>query len=118
MTFTLYNHFRLHRFNKLIVGGVCLVFLLINSGVLHAQVATASVEGLIIDSVSLKPLIGASISIEGTTIGAVSRAEGQFKLTGLAAGTFTLRVHALGYALHREQIKLRSGEKLSVFVGM
>lgn len=104
-----------HTFYKLLATVACFVVLL---SVASAQTSTSSIEGLVIDSVSLKPLIGASISIEGTTIGAVSRAEGQFKLSGLAAGTFTLRVHALGYALHREQIKLRSGEKLSVFVGM
>lgn len=60
-----------------------------------AQQMPRSVQGLVIDENS-EPLIGASVSVPGTSVGTVSDLDGKFEI-GLPAGARTLQCAYLGY---------------------
>lgn len=54
-------------------------------------------EGSVRDAGTGFPLAGAQVSVVGRETRAVTRADGTFHLTGLAAGVYTLRADRLGY---------------------
>ena len=55
------------------------------------------VEGKIRDARTGEPLPGAHVSVVGKGTWAVTRGDGTFHLTGMAAGVYTLRADRLGY---------------------
>ena len=54
-------------------------------------------EGSVRDAGTGEPLAGAQVSVVGRGTRAVTRADGTFHLTGLAAGVYTVRADRLGY---------------------
>ena len=71
---------------------------------------TATLRGTVADSLSGQPLAGVSVGLEGQTGGTATDALGNFKLGGIAAGTYLLRVGALGYAAQALPLTLAAGE--------
>ena len=63
---------------------------------LSAQ-STGRISGTVVDSLNGAPLIGANIYFIGTAIGAASDREGFFRITGIPAGDYTVRISYLGY---------------------
>ena len=55
-----------------------------------------------------EPLAGASISVEGQQKGAAADASGEFSISGLAPGSYTLVISAVGYATERRTIAVTS----------
>jgi iron complex outermembrane receptor protein len=64
---------------------------------------TSAVTGRIIDRESGQPLAGAHISLPGTTQGAISRADGTYRLP-LAPGRHVVFVSYVGYAPRRDTV--------------
>ena len=66
----------------------------------RAQGTTAMIEGRVTDATSLRALENVQVTIDGTQLGALSNAQGGYRITGIAvpAGTATvlLRVRAIG----------------------
>jgi outer membrane receptor protein involved in Fe transport len=81
---------------------------------LSAQVAvaqrTAALRGTVTDSLSGQPLAGVGVGLLGEPGGTATDALGQFRLSGLAAGTYRVRLGALGYKLKTSEITLAAGE--------
>lgn len=75
--------------------------LFILSGSVFAQ--TGSVTGTVTDSDRL-PLPGATVQVQGTTLGAVSDADGQYHIEAIPSGEQTLIVRFLGYRTLRTSI--------------
>ncbi|RFP66965.1 TonB-dependent receptor [Hymenobacter lapidiphilus] len=71
---------------------------------------TAVLRGTVADSLSGQPLVGVSVGLEGQPGGTATDALGNFRLGGLAAGTYTLRVGALGYRGQTLPVALAAGE--------
>ncbi len=71
---------------------------------------TAVVEGLVIDANTRRPVPEAVVMLAGTSFSALTRADGNFRLPGVPAGTFTLRVSHLAYGEHTERIDVGAGE--------
>ncbi|GAB3830504.1 TonB-dependent receptor [Pontibacter rugosus] len=57
-----------------------------------------------------RPVAYASVALAGKS-GATADAAGSFKLSGLAAGTYTLQVSAVGYKPLKQEITIRPGEE-------
>lgn len=55
------------------------------------------ISGQILNAATRTPISGASVSVEGTTRGAVSRQDGKFRIVNVQAGVVALRARALGY---------------------
>lgn len=60
--------------------------------------ATGTVTGSVHDQKTGEELVGASVLLVGTTLGASADLEGKFTLRAVPAGTYELRVSYLGYA--------------------
>jgi hypothetical protein len=56
------------------------------------------VEGRVVDSESGEPVVGASVFIPGTTIGAAADANGDFFILNVRPGTYEFRITAVGFA--------------------
>jgi len=77
--------------------------------VLSASVASAqSVAGKITDAQTNQPLAGARVSIGGGAQGAISRSDGTYRLP-VAAGTYVIRVSALGYTPITDTVVVSGG---------
>lgn len=63
----------------------------------NAPIVNATVSGTILDAATDSPLIGATVTIKGTTNGAATDANGQFQLVTGQKLPFTLVVSFLGY---------------------
>jgi hypothetical protein len=55
------------------------------------------VQGRVLDNANGQPLTGASVYINHSTIGTITRPDGSFALSGLAAGSYELVVSFVGY---------------------
>jgi hypothetical protein len=72
---------------------------------------TGSVFGKIVDAATGEELIGANILLEGTTIGAASDIEGNFKINNIPSGTYSLIASMIGYSkLTVTNLKIAAGE--------
>ncbi|AYQ32896.1 TonB-dependent receptor [Runella sp. SP2] len=74
-----------------------LLFFVFQSNAQNTPVINATLSGTVIDAVTNERLIGASVSIKGTTNGASTDANGEFRLITGQKLPFTLIVSYLGY---------------------
>jgi outer membrane receptor protein involved in Fe transport len=73
------------------------MFLLFSvAGTLFAQ-QSSEIRGKIVDSLTVEPLVGATVVLTGTTLGGAADIEGQFAVRKVPAGTYDLRVSMIGY---------------------
>ena len=86
-----------------------LFLLLFLGGAAQAQ-GTATLRGTVADSLSGQPLVGVSVGLQGQPGGTATDALGNFRLGGVAAGSYTLRVGALGYRGQALPVTLAAGE--------
>ncbi len=77
--------------------GLLLLFLLNICFVQGLQAQTGVICGTVIDTKYKEPLIGASVSIEGTTIGAIADIDGNFRIENVNPGTYTLIASYVSY---------------------
>ncbi len=71
---------------------------------------TATLRGTVADSLSGQSVAGVSVGLQGQPGGTATDALGNFRLGGLAAGSYTLRVGALGYRAQVVPVTLKAGE--------
>ncbi|MBN2417209.1 TonB family protein [bacterium] len=76
------------------------------------------ITGTVVDEETGDPLNGANVMIENKTLGAASNSKGQFRITGLTAGTYTLYVSFMGYESTFTDVTLKKEETVTVRVPM
>ncbi len=76
-------------------GFIPLIFLLFSFSVVFAQ--TGTIRGVVKDKVSDEPIIGANVSIQGTSLGASTDLDGLFVISKVTPGTYTLIISSIGY---------------------
>jgi TonB-dependent receptor len=77
---------------------------------LASAVGQGIIRGSVVDSATAEPLVGASVMLEGTAIGAPTDIEGRFRLSGVAPGAYSLKVSYLGYHPTSRSVTLGSDE--------
>jgi hypothetical protein len=87
-----------------------LLALLLGGHTAAAQQPAASLRGTVTDSLSGQPLAGVRVALRGQPGGTATDALGQFRLAGLAAGTYQLQLGALGYRPKTTPVTLLAGE--------
>ena len=73
----------------------CFCILCIQVSISYAQ--TGIVSGTVKDKKTGQPVIGATISIDGTGLGAVADTDGKFAIREIPARSYNVKVQALGY---------------------
>jgi iron complex outermembrane receptor protein len=68
-----------------------------------------TVRGRVADS-SGGPVVRATLSVDGTTLRAVTNERGEYALTGVPVGSWTMRVRALGYAPQAVSLTVAAGQ--------
>jgi len=61
------------------------------------QIKTGRIKGVVIDSDTKTPLIGVSVMIEGSNIGAATDVNGNFAFDNVEIGSYTLSFKCIGY---------------------
>jgi len=92
------------------IGGVLLAALWIAP--LRAQQPTGTVGGRVVDDASKQPLSGVTVTIGSR--GAQTLGDGHFLITGVAAGTDTIRARMLGYAPGAQAVTVVAGQTVVV----
>jgi len=57
-----------------------------------------TISGKVVDSASAQPLVGVTVSIDGSDRRALTIADGSYRLSAVAAGTQIVRARRIGYA--------------------
>jgi TonB-linked SusC/RagA family outer membrane protein len=75
-----------------------------------------TVQGLILDQASNRPLPGAEVHIQGTELRMITNEQGRYLIMNVPAGTHTLRVELLGYNTVTRQFTVTAGQTTTVNV--
>jgi TonB-linked SusC/RagA family outer membrane protein len=70
---------------------------------------TGTIQGTVTDAQGGSPVVGARVTVDGTSIGAATGADGRFVLRNVPAGTRTLRAAMLGYASAQRTVAVTAG---------
>jgi TonB-linked SusC/RagA family outer membrane protein len=81
---------------------------------LSAQGATGTIIGRVVESATQQPISGASVVVQGTELGTLSRADGGFLLSNVPPGTHVLVASRIGFGSQRQQVSLQAGESSRV----
>lgn len=80
--------------------------------------AQTTVKGLVYDKKTNEPLIGASILVQGSTLGTITNVDGMYELAKVPAGVQTLVVNSMSYEPQKVQVVLESGKAQELNVAM
>jgi hypothetical protein len=75
-----------------------LIGALLTFSCLFAQPVAGTLSGVVTDSAGNKPLAGASVFLNSTSIGTITHADGSFALKGIPRGKYQLVISAIGYS--------------------
>jgi len=75
---------------------------------------TGTVTGRVTHATTAAPLQGAQVQIVGTQRGGISDAQGRFLITGVPAGSQTIRVQFLGYSAVEQPVTVTAGGTATV----
>ncbi len=64
---------------------------------------SGSIKGKVVDETN-QPLPGSSVSIDGTTLGSTTDVSGNFTITGIKPGNYTLTANFLGYVALKKTV--------------
>jgi len=78
---------------------------------LHASSAS-SIEGVIKDSQTQKPLPGANVYLKGTIYGSATDLKGRYLIINVPAGNYVLCVDYIGYERAEYQIQVKPGSRI------
>lgn len=70
-----------------------------------------SIRGRVLDAANQGSVPGANVLIEGTTLGAATNLQGEYVITGLAPGTYTLVASFIGYQRQTQVVSVAAGEE-------
>ncbi|NOQ22347.1 MAG: TonB-dependent receptor [Candidatus Aegiribacteria sp.] len=85
-------------------------------GVLAASAAGGLLEGIVVDSVTGEPLIGATVAVEGTDLGGFTDASGAFRIDGVQEGFVTLMVSSVGHG--ELELGIEESERSGIMIAM
>lgn len=84
------------------------VFLALPAAV-HAQ-GTGQVSGQVTSAANGQPMDGAQVVVQGTEIGGLTDADGQYSLRGVPTGEQTIQVQLIGYERASQTVTVQAGQ--------
>jgi len=64
---------------------------------LYSQTGSAKIKGKVTDSITGVTLPGATVVLDGTSLGAATNLEGEYIISNIKPGTYTIKVTYIGY---------------------
>ncbi len=61
------------------------------------QKQSGLLAGIVLNSSTKEPIVGATVVIQGTTMGAATDADGKFSISNIPIGTYTVRISTIGF---------------------
>ncbi|HVO75954.1 MAG TPA: carboxypeptidase-like regulatory domain-containing protein, partial [Ignavibacteriaceae bacterium] len=92
------------------IPGILLSLILFLFG--NSSASASSIEGIIKDTLTNEPLIGANVILTGTSLGAATDESGKYIIRNIPAGFYTMRVTYIGYETMEEQVQVKENEIL------
>jgi len=94
-------------------------FFVISAGIMDAQPA-GKISGNVKDAANLSPLGNVNIIVVGTSRGAVTDNDGNYKIEGITEGSYTIQASMTGYKTERVKINLaeNSSSKLTLIYSL
>jgi len=83
-----------------------------------AALAQGTVYGVVTDSLTGEALPGANVYLVGTGKGSATDLEGRYRITGIAPGTYTLRVSYLSYQTRELPLRIQDGETIVLNIAL
>lgn len=71
-----------------------------------------TIKGTVVNSKNLQPIVGASIVVVGTKLGVYSTKDGNYKITNIPIGRYSVKFSAVGYEPRIFNILLTSGREI------
>lgn len=93
------------------IARLCILLFAVLS--LNAYGQTGRISGTVVDRATGETLPGASVLIEGSTIGSTTSIDGRYELN-VPAGTHTLVASFIGYDVSRREITITAGASLTI----
>ncbi len=88
--------------NKIIV--ICITTALINA-------QSATIKGVVSDSVNSNALIGANVIIEGTSLGMATDNDGKYNISNVSPGTYNIKVSYIGYETAEKELIITESDE-------
>ncbi|RFM25123.1 MAG: PEGA domain-containing protein [Candidatus Thermochlorobacter aerophilum] len=96
---------------------ICLsAVMLISTGFAHAQNGT--LKGYVKDADTKDPLVGASVALHQTKLGAIANANGYFEIREIPEGIYEVRVSAVGYKTRFKQVHIYAGKTETIEIAL
>ena len=80
--------------------------------------AQGIIHGVISDSLTTKPLVGANVYLGGTALGQATDLNGVYRIVQVPAGSYTLKISYIGYLSKSLNITVRDDEQLDINVDL
>jgi TonB-dependent receptor len=68
--------------------------------------AQGTMQGVVSDSLSNRPLIGANVYLRGTSLGGITDLEGKYRITSIPQGTYKIRISYVGYVPKEVEVNI------------
>lgn len=92
---------------------VVAMLLLVGNTTAQQASVNGTINGRVVDAATGDPVIGGSVAVDGTRLGAYTNVNGQYTIRNVPAGTYTLKVTSVGYAVKTiEQVKVDVGRTI------
>ncbi|MBL0341889.1 MAG: TonB-dependent receptor [Bacteroidetes bacterium] len=76
--------------------------------------AQSNISGTVVSNSSGKPLPGATVTVQGTYVAAVTNEQGMFSINNFSNGSYVLEVRFVGYATYRKLIDFSNTAQLKI----
>src|SRR5207247_3534678 len=90
-------------------GGLVLGAVL-GGGAAAAAAQQGTIAGQVTDQTSGQPLVGDAVSVVGTSLVTISRAEGRYRIPNVPPGQVTVRASFIGYAAGSQSVSVAPGD--------
>ncbi len=74
---------------------ICILLLLMTASAFSAT--TGKITGVITDADNQQPLVGVTVAVQGTSMGAITDIDGRYIILNVPVGTYTVKISAIGY---------------------
>lgn len=95
----------------LMTGAMALVAALL---AVPAAAQQTAVAGTVVSGSTLEPLAGVQVSIDGTSLGALTDADGRYRISGAPTGDVTVRARMIGYQSGTQTAQVTAGQEVTV----